>query len=380
MAACRDGAGDRWYGCPGPAWRAGCWPTGRPRWCWPRGGAAAPGAAELVAESGAVRVGCDVTDRAAVEALVSGLPELTAVVHTAGVIDDGVLDGLDLNRMQAVLDGKVRAARVLHEATAHRDLDAFVLFSSLAGVIGSAGQGNYAAANAYLDAFAAWRRDQGLPATAIAWGAWAEDGMAAALTARLARGGSTRSPPPRPSPHSADWSTPPSRRSPSPPSTGDASPPPGAGPRPDRRPARGARRAHRSRPRRGGRPVLPQLADLVRTQAAVVLGYPAGRPLPERTFRDLGFDSLTAVELRNRLTAETGMTLPATLVFDHPTVAELAAHLHGLTAGHTTGEVVADGTGRDREPIAIVAMSCRFPGGSPRPSSSGTCWPPAPTR
>ncbi|MDT0527733.1 SDR family NAD(P)-dependent oxidoreductase [Micromonospora sp. DSM 115977] len=334
-----------------------------------RRGPAAPGAAELVDELGAVRVvACDVTDRAAVDALVADLPGLTAVVHTAGVVDDGVLDGLDLARMQAVLDGKVRAARVLHEATADRNLDAFVLFSSLAGVIGSAGQGNYAAANAYLDAFAAWRREQGLPATAIAWGAWAEDGMAAALTARLARGGVDALPvaeavtalgrlvntaEPAVTVADVDWGRLAA-------SWGRPTPLIAALPGVPAVPTGPARAVVVGRS-------LPQLADLVRTQAAVVLGYPAGQPLPERTFRDLGFDSLTAVELRNRLTAETGMTLPATLVFDHPTVAELAAHLHGLTAGHTTGEVVADGTGRDREPIAIVAMSCRFPGGVTSP-------------
>ncbi|MEV4467915.1 type I polyketide synthase, partial [Micromonospora echinofusca] len=313
-------------------------------------------------------VACDVTDRAAVDTLVADLPGLTAVVHTAGVVDDGVLDGLDLGRMQNVLDGKVRAAQVLHEATAHRDLDAFVLFSSLAGVIGSAGQGNYAAANAYLDAFAAWRRDQGLPGTAIAWGAWAEDGMAAALTARLARGGVDALPvaeavtalgrlvnttEPAVTVADVDWGRLAA-------SWGRPTPLIAALPGVPAVPTGPARAVVVGRS-------LPQLADLVRTQAAVVLGYPAGQPLPERTFRDLGFDSLTAVELRNRLTAETGMTLPATLVFDHPTVAELAAHLHGLTAGHTTGEVVADGTGRDREPIAIVAMSCRFPGGVTSP-------------
>ncbi|MEH0975057.1 SDR family NAD(P)-dependent oxidoreductase, partial [Micromonospora sp. CPCC 205546] len=334
-----------------------------------RRGAAAPGAAELVDESGAVRVvACDVTDRAAVDALVAGLPELTAVVHTAGVVDDGVLDGLDLARMQSVLDAKVRAARVLHEATADRDLDAFVLFSSLAGVIGSAGQGNYAAANAYLDAFAAWRRGQGLPGTAIAWGAWAEDGMAAALTARLARGGVNALPvaeavtalgrlvntaEPAVTVADVDWGRLAA-------SWGRPTPLIAALPGVPAVPTGPARAVVVGRS-------LPQLADLVRTQAAVVLGYPAGQPLPERTFRDLGFDSLTAVELRNRLTAETGMTLPATLVFDHPTVAELAAHLHGLTAGHTADEVVADGVGRDREPIAIVAMSCRFPGGVASP-------------
>ncbi|MFG3709117.1 type I polyketide synthase, partial [Micromonospora sp. NPDC047670] len=337
-----------------------------------RRGPDAPGVAELVEELGAVRVvACDVTDRGAVDGLVAGLPELTAVVHTAGVVDDGVLDGLDLTRMQAVLDGKVRAARVLHEATAGRHLDAFVLFSSLAGVIGSAGQGNYAAANAYLDAFAAWRRGQGLPGTAIAWGAWAEDGMAAAttaLTARLTRGGINPLPAaeavtalgrlvntaePAVTVADVDWGRLAA-------AWGRPTPLIAALPGVPAVPTGPVRAVVVGRS-------LPQLADLVRTQAAVVLGYPAGQPLPDRTFRDLGFDSLTAVELRNRLTAETGMSLPATLVFDHPTVAELAAHLHGLTAGHTADEVLADGTHPQREPIAIVAMSCRFPGGVTSP-------------
>ncbi len=292
-------------------------------------------------------------------------------MHTAGVVDDGVLDGLDLARMQAVLDTKVRAARVLHEATAGRDLDAFVLFSSLAGVVGSAGQGNYAAANAYLDAFAAWRRAQGLPATAIGWGAWASGGMATAstaLTARLARGGLTPLDPaeavtalgrvvntadPAVAVADVDWGRLAA-------AWGRPTPLIAALPGVPAGPAAAVRAVVVGR-------ALPQLTDLVRTQAAAVLGYPAGQPLPDRTFRDLGFDSLTAVELRNRLAAETGMTLPATLVFDHPTVAELAAHLHGLTAGHTPGEVVASGTGRHGEPVAIVAMSCRFPGGVSSP-------------
>ncbi|MFI6230960.1 type I polyketide synthase [Micromonospora echinospora] len=340
-----------------------------------RRGPDAPGVADLLDEltgTGAARVvACDVTDVDAVTALVATLPALTAVVHTAGVVDDGVLDGLDPARMQTVLDGKVRAARVLHEATAGRDLDAFVLFSSLAGVIGSAGQGNYAAANAYLDAFAAWRRGQGLPATAIGWGAWASAGMAAAtaeLTARLTRGGVNPLPAaeavtalgrlvnagePAVTVADVDWARLAAAwGGPTPLIAGLPGVPVG-----------------QTGPVRAvvvGRS-LPQLTELVRTQVAAVLGYPAGQPLPDRTFRDLGFDSLTAVELRNRLTAETGMTLPATLAFDHPTVAELAAHLHGLTAGHTPGEVVADGAGLHREPIAIVAMSCRFPGGVSSP-------------
>ncbi|MET8912717.1 type I polyketide synthase, partial [Micromonospora sp. NPDC004551] len=336
-----------------------------------RRGPDAPGAADLVAELPGVRVvACDVTDPDAVTALVAGLPALTAVVHAAGVVDDGVLDGLDPARMQAVLAGKVGAAQVLHQATAGRDLDAFVLFSSLAGVIGSAGQGNYAAANAYLDAFAAWRHAQGLPATAVAWGAWAADGMAAgaALSARLTRGGVNPLPAeqavavlgrvvnatgPAVTVADVDWGRLTA-------SWGRSTPLLAGLPGVPAVPTGPVRATVVGRS-------LPQLTDLVRTQVGVVLGYPAGRPLPDRTFRDLGFDSLTAVELRNRLAAETGMTLPATLVFDHPTVAELAAHLHGLTAGQTIGAVVAADTDRHREPVAIVAMSCRFPGGVASP-------------
>ncbi|GHJ16554.1 hypothetical protein TPA0908_45490 [Micromonospora sp. AKA38] len=337
-----------------------------------RRGPDAPGAADLAAElPGARVVRCDVTDPAAVTALVADLPALTAVVHTAGVVDDGILDGLDLTRLAAVLDGKVRAARVLHDATADRRLDAFVMFSSLAGVIGSAGQGNYAAANAFLDAFAAWRRDRGLPATAIAWGAWSADGMAAAsaeLTARLTRGGVNPLPAepaaaalgrivgaaaPAVTVADVDWGRLAAVRGrPAPLLAGLPGVPTG--------PAVVAPAVVVGRS-------LPQLTELVRTQAALVLGHPAGRPLPDRTFRDLGFDSLTAVELRNRLAAETGMTLPATLVFDHPTVAELAAHLHGQADDHTGGAVVAADVDRHREPVAIVAMSCRFPGGVASP-------------
>ncbi|MEU6075140.1 type I polyketide synthase [Micromonospora sp. NPDC047074] len=342
-----------------------------------RRGPDAPGAAALVDELaplGAVRtVACDVTDADAVAALVAGLPALTAVVHTAGVIADGMLDGMDLDRMRAVLDVKVRATRVLHDATAGRSLDAFVLFSSLAGVIGSAGQANYAAANAYLDAFAAWRRDQGLPATALAWGAWAEQGMAAtdsALTARLTRGGLNPLP-------GAEAATALGRLV----NTGEAAV---VVADVDWGRLAASWSATRPNPLIGGLPgvpaapagavrsvvvgrSLPQLTELVRVQAAVVLGYPAGQPLPDRTFRDLGFDSLTAVELRNRLTAETGMTLPATLVFDHPTVGELAAHLHRLSSGDGPGQLAADGVTYHHEPIAIVAMSCRFPGGVSSP-------------
>ncbi len=340
-----------------------------------RRGVDAPGARELAEElGGRVRIAaCDVTDAAAVRALVDELSELTAVVHAAGVVDDGVLDCLDVARLDGVLGVKACAAQVLHEATADRNLDAFVLFSSLAGVIGSAGQGNYAAGNAYLDAFAAWRRAQQLPATAIAWGAWGEAGMAAAdplLAARLSRGGINPLPAgeaitalgrlvntgePAVTVADVDWARL-ARSWSATRATALISKLPGV----PAEPASPVRAVVVGRS-------LAALTELVRGQAAAALGYPTGQPLPERTFRDLGFDSLTAVELRNRLTAETGMALPATLVFDYPTVPELAAHLHRLGSGESVGAVADADAAATAEPVVVVSMGCRFPGGVASP-------------
>ncbi|MFG2905898.1 type I polyketide synthase [Kitasatospora sp. NPDC048286] len=368
-----------------------------------RRGLEAPGAAELaaeLAESGVAvdLVACDVADAEALAALLDTVPAdqpLTAVVHTAGVLEDGVADALTPERFAAVLRPKLTAARRLHELTAHLDLDAFVLFSSFAGTVGNPGQANYAAANAYLDALAEQRRAAGLPATAVAWGHWAGGGLAdsAARDARLRRDGLVAMAPEaavaamaaavgrpdaltviadvewerfarnfcatRPSPLLAEL--PEVQRAVA----------------PADRPADGADRTGLAE-RLAALPAADRerhLLTLVRGQVAGVLGHASPEAVdPVRAFRELGFDSLTAVELRNRLAAVTGLTLPATLVFDHPTPSALTSLLLGLLVGDREAGAApvavragASTRAADEEPIAIVAMSCRFPGGVSSP-------------
>ncbi|MFF8293820.1 type I polyketide synthase, partial [Streptomyces sp. NPDC016309] len=365
-----------------------------------RRGLDAPGAAELVDELSAYGVevsvvACDAADREALRALLAAETEsLTAVIHTAGVLDDGVLDALTPERVDGVLRAKAVSARNLHELTVELgiDLSAFVLFSSMSGTIGTAGQANYAAANAYLDALAEQRRADGLAATSLAWGPWAEGGMAAdaELDARMRRGGVP--------PMDADLAISAFGRAAG---SGDAALTimdvdwsrftPGftavracrlftdlpeashaLAQRDDtagRDGGEGGARARHSLGRRLAELSAAEqermLLDLVRKEVAAVLGH-AGveRVGAGRAFKELGFDSLTAVELRNRLGAATELTLPATLVYDYPTSAALADYLRGELLG--TGTVVTGPVTRavtDDDPIAIVAMSCRFPGG-----------------
>ncbi|EOD63585.1 type I polyketide synthase, partial [Amycolatopsis vancoresmycina] len=345
-----------------------------------RRGADAPGAAELEAELG-TRVtfaACDLADRDAVAALVERLGDVRAVVHTAGLPQAQTIDGTSVADFAEILAAKAAGADHLDELLGD-DLDAFVLFSSNAGVWGSAGQGAYAAANAHLDALAARRRAAGRPATAVAWGSWAGDGMAGSAEAKehLRRRGLREMAPERAiaalqqaldadetfvAVADMDWArfaagfTAARRR----PLIEDL-PEVRAGEEVVTEVGTGLAEAVRGL---GPREAAHHVLELVRAQAAAVLGHDSGAAVPaDRAFRDLGFDSLTAVELRNRLTAATGVRLPSTVVFDHPHPRALAGLLldevSGAAAATTAGPVTAAASG---EPIAIVAMGCRYPG------------------
>ncbi|MEU5420732.1 type I polyketide synthase, partial [Streptomyces sp. NPDC020667] len=365
-----------------------------------RRGLAAAGAAELVEELTAlgatVRLAaCDAADRSALAELLAGVPAehpLTGVVHAAGVLDDGVLASMTPERMDAVLRPKVDAAVNLHELTRELPLSAFVLFSSAAGVFGAAGQANYAAANTFLDALAQLRRAEGLPAVSLAWGLWAErsamtgnmededvkrlnrSGVAAltseeglalfdlAVAEAAADGAGPADPLLVPMrldlaalrAQAASVGTPPLFR-------GLVRVP--------------ARRAADSASASGGAdagqvPLAQRLAgmtaaeqdraltELVRTHTATVLGHDSPDMIEEdHAFLELGITSLTAVEIRNRLNHVTGLTLPATLLFDHTTSAALAAYLRTQLLPGATGsrlapaEPAAGGTG---QPAAVT--------------------------
>nr|WP_267908610.1 type I polyketide synthase [Streptomyces angustmyceticus] len=359
-----------------------------------RRGPEAPGADALVEELAGLGAratvrACDVGDRAAVAALIAGLPEeqpLTAVVHTAGVLDDGVIDQLTPDRAETVWEPKAGAAFALHEATRHLDLSAFILFSSMAGTLGGPGQGSYAAANACLDALAQQRRAEGLPATSIAWGAWGGGGLVGEeLAQRLRRDGV---PPMDPGlavsalqraldedetflvVADVDWRKATARQVAA------------VSELPEVRASSGVD-ADQATARADGPPLVARLRELapgerraalldeVRATAAAVLGYDRPDALPaDRAFRELGYDSLTAVELRNRLAGATGLRLPVTLVFDHPTATALTAFLHDGLFGATPERAApaAPAVPADNDdPVVIVGMSCRYPGRADSP-------------
>ncbi|WP_181008973.1 type I polyketide synthase, partial [Streptomyces sp. SM12] len=348
-----------------------------------RRGAEAPGARELAAELGAAGAevtlaACDVSDRDAVRRLLASVPRarpLTGVVHTAGVVEDGVVATLTPDRLSRVLAPKADAALHLHDLTADQDLALFALFSSAAAVLGGPGQGNYAAANGLLDALAAHRRSRGLAATSLAWGLWRQDG--AGITAHLGEGDLARMArsgllplEPRQGLALLDLAT----------ATGDAfhvplnldpaaladagTPDEGAGLPAvlrglTRRPARravaapGAGDTEEGFTRRiSGLPpgaARRETTDLVRALTAGVLGRDRSEGVdgvpPDRPFQALGFDSLTAVELRNQLARATGERLPPTVVFDHPTPEALARYLTVRLLGEEAAEAESDGAG-----------------------------------
>ncbi|WP_066946657.1 type I polyketide synthase [Streptomyces lushanensis] len=366
-----------------------------------RRGPDAPGVGELVAELAALgadaRVAAaDVADRDAMAELLARFsPEepLTAVVHTAGVLDDATIGALTPERLSAVMRPKVDAAWHLHDLTREMDLTAFVMFSSVSGLLGTAGQANYAAGNSYLDALAAHRRALGLPGVSLAWGLWdGTHGMGGTLgeadLARWSRMGITPLTPERglalfdraltegPAlrvPVELDLSVPRART--------------------DEPPAL-LRGPGRARPRRaavstavtggsgwaGRTAALPEdkrretVQELVRGTVAAVLGHADATALdPRRAFKEIGFDSLAGVELRNRLNATTGLRLPTTAVFDHPSAQALADHIlsrvsdiGSASAASSAPTARAQAVAAD-EPIAIVGMACRYPGGVASP-------------
>ncbi|AXB42464.1 hypothetical protein A4R43_07925 [Amycolatopsis albispora] len=297
---------------------------------------------------------CDVTDRDALARVLADHP-VTGVVHTAGVVDDGVLEALTPERFDRVLGPKVDGALALHELTRDLGLSAFVVFSSAATTMGAPGQANYAAANAFLDALVHHRRARGLPGTSLAWGMWAER---SAMTAQLTDGDLHRMERTGISPLTTEQGVAlfdAALRGPEPVVVPIRLNPAAVRLRPGAVPAmlRGLVKAPR---RREQAPVdLPArltglseedqrrlLLDVVRAQAVDVLGYvSAGEVEPGKAFSDLGFDSLTAVELRNRLATATGLRLPATLVFDHPTPEALAGELRARLSPEPVTDVAA---------------------------------------
>nr|WP_308295502.1 SDR family NAD(P)-dependent oxidoreductase [Streptomyces sp. PSAA01] len=321
-----------------------------------RSGPQASGATELEREltslGARVRIAaCDVANRDALAELLSSLPgdaPLTAVVHSAGALDDGVITALTRERLDTVFAPKVDAALHLHDLTRHLDLAAFVLFSSAAGTLGSSGQGSYVAANAFLDALAHRRRAQGLPGISLAWGLWAQ-GAGVGLTGHLAdadqqrmvRGGVTglseseggelfdtalHMPQPVVLPMKLDSGALRAQAA-----TGPVPPLLRGLVRQSRRTARTAADldALTQRLTRATAEEQEQiLLGLVCREAARVLGHASAHTIgPDLAFNEIGFDSLTAVELRNRLANHTGIRLPATLVFDYPTPTALMRHL-----------------------------------------------------
>ena len=375
-----------------------------------RAGAQVPGVAVLAATAAGAGcelavVACDVTDRAQVAGLLGRIaaagPPLAGVVHTAGAGLNAAVAETSVAELAAVMAGKVAGAAHLDELTAGADLERFVLYSSAAATWGSGGEGAYAAANEYLNGLASARRGRGLPAMSVGWGPWSGGGLITPETrALLLRRGLPLLEPDlaavafrqllddggiQATVADVDWARfartfTLRRRSPLIESLPEvrqaladaAAETAGDGPGADAGTALTRQLADLSRADQDR-----LLTGLVRAEAAVVLGHASGEAVEAgRAFSELGFDSLTAVELRNRLNDATGLRLPATLLFDYPTPAAVAAFLRPqlapplaaqltgkLAGGHAERAAVTTTTIADGDPVAIVGMACRFPGG-----------------
>jgi polyketide synthase 12 len=355
-----------------------------------RRGLAAPGAqaleAELTALGAEVTIAaCDVSEREQLAALIEAIPPerpLSVVVHSAGVLDDGVITALTAERIDRVLAPKVDAAWHLHQLTKDLDLQAFILFSSASGIFGRPGQANYAAANVFLDALAAHRRARNLPAVSMAWGGWAQ---ASEMTGRLTKTDVMRVQRAGIEAFSSEEGL----------ELFDAAygagealvAPVGLDLAAMRAQAKLGvlpallrdlvRLPSRQRGRTGSGLLRGRLADVpseerrraaldfVCAEVATVLGHSSSEAIDvDRAFKELGFDSLLAVELRNRLSTASGLRLPSTLVFDYPTPLAIADYVLGELDGAKPESSRASSTrGPIDEPLAIVGMSCRYPGG-----------------
>ena len=336
---------------------------------------------------------CDVTDPKAIEELLAQIPAahpLAAIVHSAGALDDGVLDSMDAERLATTMRPKADAAWHLHEQSKDLELSHFVLFSSAAGLLGGAAQSNYAAANTFLDALAALRQAEGLPATSLAWGVWnqrsnlAVDDADAGLTERMAKQIRQRlgfvpmgaeqglrlldaalgrvdpllapvhfdTASLRDQAHNGTLA--PTLRS-----LVDL-------PEQQAQQVRGSLGALLSEKPSSEHEAI--VLDLVRSNAAAVLGYDSPAEVePNKAFQEMGLDSLGAIELRNRLAGAAGLEIGATVVFDYPNSTAMAEHLlAGATASGTARQVILRAQASD-EPIAIVGMACRYPGGIASP-------------